>query len=565
MKAAPQLKTRAVDYERYSNEIQSEASIDDQARVCQERMRREGWVHVRSYQDRAMSGASRLRPAYQELLEDARRGLFDIVVAESLDRLSRDQEDVAHLFKHLNFAGVRLFTLSEGWISELHIGLSGTMGALYLKHLGEKTHRGLRGRVEAGRSGGGNSYGYVVVAKPGDNGEIEHGLRKPHHDEVRHIQRIMTDYANGRSPRSIAKALNAEGVPGPSGGTWGPTAINGNVNRGTGILNNELYIGKLIWNRLRYIKNPTSGKRQSRMNPPEAWILKDVPDLRIVPQVLWDKVKARQGQMTRETRPDTRLPKDTFWQHQRPRYLLSGLMKCGCCGANYTKYGASRFGCAGARDRATCSNALTIRGDDLEASILSGLKTRIMEPALFEVFAKEFVAEVNAERMNSTAAKANIRTNLDRVERQIKRLVDAIVDGADAMPLNAKLKELDADKTRLTAELLAAADEQPLLHPNLALVYRTHVERLELALRDPDTGREAFELVRGLIEEVRLVPADGQLNIELKGHLASILAIAAGSKQPADQAQHRALQIKTVASPRNQHNHAYRRPDDRNI
>jgi site-specific DNA recombinase len=152
MQSAPKPNEFAVDYGRYSTKTQSGASIEDQARICQERIRREGWRHVRSYQDRAMSGASRLRPAYQKLLEDARRGEFTIVVAESLDRLSRDQEDVSHLVKHLTYAGVRLLTLSEGWITELHIGLSGTMGALFLKQLAEKTHRGLRGRVKAGRA-----------------------------------------------------------------------------------------------------------------------------------------------------------------------------------------------------------------------------------------------------------------------------------------------------------------------------------------------------------------------------------------------------------------------------
>jgi DNA invertase Pin-like site-specific DNA recombinase len=86
------------------------------------------------------------------------------VVAESLDRLWRDQENVVHLFKLLSFAGVKLVTLSEGEISELHIGLSGTMGALYVKQLAEKTRRGLRGRVEKGRSAGGKSYGYDVIS-----------------------------------------------------------------------------------------------------------------------------------------------------------------------------------------------------------------------------------------------------------------------------------------------------------------------------------------------------------------------------------------------------------------
>ena len=52
-----------------------------------------------------------------------------------------------------------------------------------------------------------------------------------------------------------------------------PSAINGNTERGTGIINNELYIGRLVWNRLRYIRHPSIGKRQSRLNPPDDWII----------------------------------------------------------------------------------------------------------------------------------------------------------------------------------------------------------------------------------------------------------------------------------------------------
>jgi DNA invertase Pin-like site-specific DNA recombinase len=101
-----------------------------------------------------------LRPGVQSLLQDAQRGKFDIVLAEALDRDSRDQADVATLFKHLRFAGVQIVTLAEGEISELHVGLKGTMNALFLKDLAAKTHRGLRGRVEKGKAGGGLCYGY---------------------------------------------------------------------------------------------------------------------------------------------------------------------------------------------------------------------------------------------------------------------------------------------------------------------------------------------------------------------------------------------------------------------
>jgi hypothetical protein len=135
----------------------------------------------------------------------------------------------------LSFLGIRLITVSEGTISELHVGLSGTMGALYVKQLAEKTHRGMRGRVENGRSGGGNSYGYDVVRKPGTGGELELGLRSVNSCEVEIVRGILRAYAAGESPRSIAKALNRKGIPGPSGGTWGPSTINGNATRGTGI------------------------------------------------------------------------------------------------------------------------------------------------------------------------------------------------------------------------------------------------------------------------------------------------------------------------------------------
>ena len=101
-------------------------------------------------------------PGLQDLLADAARGRFEVILAEGLDRLSRDQEDTARIFKQLNFAGIQLFTVAEGEIGELHIGFKSTLNALYLKDLAAKTRRGMRGRVEAGKSGGGLCYGYAV-------------------------------------------------------------------------------------------------------------------------------------------------------------------------------------------------------------------------------------------------------------------------------------------------------------------------------------------------------------------------------------------------------------------
>jgi site-specific DNA recombinase len=75
-------------------------------------------------------------------MRDALNGRFDVVLAEALDRFSRDQEDTAGLFKRLTFAGVNIVTLAEGDITHLHVGLKGTMNALFLKDLADKHDAG---------------------------------------------------------------------------------------------------------------------------------------------------------------------------------------------------------------------------------------------------------------------------------------------------------------------------------------------------------------------------------------------------------------------------------------
>lgn len=209
------MMTRAAIYARYSSDRQRDASLEDQVRVCQDRADREGWTITTSFGDRAISGASLLRKGLQDLIAEAMAGRIEIVLTEALDRLSRDQADVATIYKQLSFAGVRIITLAEGEISELHVGLKGTMNQLFLKDLADKTRRGLRGRVEAGRSGGGNSYGYDVVRRLGSDGEPVTGERAINEQEADIIRRVFREFADGRSPKAIAQRLNKEGIPGP--------------------------------------------------------------------------------------------------------------------------------------------------------------------------------------------------------------------------------------------------------------------------------------------------------------------------------------------------------------
>ena len=159
---------RAVIYARYSSENQREASIEDQVRECRAFIDRQGWAYQHAYTDRALSGASTLRAGYQLLLQEAREGRFDVVVAEALDRLSRDQEDIAALYKRLRFAGIGLVTLGRGrdhrpprraQRDDERAVPQGSRRQDPPRAAGPGRGRAL--------SGGGNSYGYDVVHEPG--------------------------------------------------------------------------------------------------------------------------------------------------------------------------------------------------------------------------------------------------------------------------------------------------------------------------------------------------------------------------------------------------------------
>jgi DNA invertase Pin-like site-specific DNA recombinase len=480
---------RAVIYARYSSDLQRDASIEDQVRICRKRIEAEGWTFRQVYSDHAVSGASHLRPGYQALLQDARKGAFDIVLSESLDRLSRDQEHVAGLYKQLSYHGISLITLTEGEISELHVGLKGAMSALYLKDLAQKTRRGLEGRVRQGRSAGGIAYGYRIVRQTRPDGSLTTGERAVDESEAQTVREIFTSFAAGKSPRSIAYALNARGVPGPSGKPWGASTIYGNWRRGTGILNNELYVGRLVWNRQRFVKDPELGRRQARPNPESEWIVESVPALRIVDEALWAQVKSRQS-IVRQAMIGAR-PTARSEDARRPRYLLSGLLSCGCCGGGYILVGKRHYGCANVHNRGTCDNRLTIRRDVLEDTVLSGLRNKLLHPDLIREFVEEYSREFNRLRREQVLSQTVARNEFAKVERQIRGIIEAIKDGFYMPSMKEEMLSLEARKAALLEETKADPEEPVLLHPGLADVYRRKVETLTEALNDEGLRTEA--------------------------------------------------------------------------
>jgi site-specific DNA recombinase len=518
---------RAVIYARYSSDSQREASIDDQVHNCRARIEAEGWKLEETYADGATSGATVLRPAYQRMLMAARSGSVDVIVAEALDRLSRDQEDVAALYKLLSFAGVMLITLAEGEINELHVGLKGTMNALFLKDLAQKTHRGLAGRIRGGKSGGGKAYGYDIVRALDDAGEPVRGDLKINDEEVRIVRRIFGEYIGGKSPRAIAVAFNREAIAGPTGKGWTASTIMGNRKRGTGILNNQLYIGKRVWNRLAYRRDPDTRKRVSRLNPPDQWIVADVPELRVIAAHVWNQAQEMLETRSRETRPDT--VKGPDWKDRRPKHLFSGLVKCASCGGGMSLVSRIYYGCSARHNKGTCSNRLTMRLDRLEESVLRGLQEQLVTPELTETFVREYTAEINRIRAEATASRSTDERRLSALNRKIGNIVETVSSGRASGALLDRLESLELEKAGLEAEAAQPAPDPVRLHPDIAVLYVGKVGELRSALNMDDTRTEAAIILRGLVDEIRLHPVDGALQIELAGELANLLSFANSS------------------------------------
>jgi len=192
-----------------------------------------------------------------------------------------------------------------------------------------------------------------------------------------------------------------------------------------------------------------------------------------------------------------------------------------------------------------------VRRDKLEVTVLDGLKHQLMHPELVAAFVDEFHREINRRRAEQDGCRDRTARDLEKTEREIGRLIEAIKAGVSGASVKDEMTVLEAKRVELLARLEAAPPSMPRLHPNLAELYRQKVTNLAQALNDEHTRLEAAECIRELIDEIRLVPGNGKLRVELYGELAALLNLA--NEHPRSKGT--GVQITLVAGARN---HLYR-------
>ena len=274
------------------------------------------------------------------------------------------------------------------------------------------------------------------------------------------------------------------------------------------------------------MRDPETGKRRSRPNPEALWVTKHVPQLQIINHELWDKARAIKAKYASQ-RGNKR---------QTRKRLLTGLLRCGYCGGCMTIIGRERYACSARREQGTCTNATSIKAQELEQRVFNGLQSILLgREETMTAFTEAFHAEVKRRQTNTSSQKTVVQKELLKVETGIKRCVDLLLHSDTPMEsIRNTIEELEVQKRTLTRELsLQTEEDKIVLHPNIGELYARKIGDLKSLIQNEATKNQATEIIRSLTDKIVVSPTGqrGRSDVVLHGALASILAYANDTAQ----------------------------------
>ena len=513
----------AAIYARISTDKQSKTSLLDQIRKCREyaEAHRLTVLDEHVFIDEGLSGVGADRAEFQRMMDAALSPShpFAALLVDDTSRLSRNTEDALSTYRRLEFARVQLVAVSQGITSEneqadVFLTVHGMVDSLYVKELAKKVHRGLEGLALRGLSTGGRCFGYDAIP-------VGAGTSKQlavNESEAAVVRRIFEMSAAGVSLKRIVAVLNAERVPPPRPrngrrASWCPTAVREMLRR-------ELYRGRVIWNRSRFVKRPGTNRRVCRPRPESEWKITERPELRIVSDQLWHAVVARIEKF--KTVYAGRGNGGLLTRAATSPYLFSGILKCAECGGNLVIISGNkgrhrRYGCANYFYRKTCSNALTERQEWLEEKLLSGLQEQVLKPEVVEFAIAEFGRALKADLGNLSGELARMRDRKRELEEEMARYAEAIGAGGNMPALIAAMKARQSELDAITDRLLST--EPGSIDAKLGEI-RTFVTSRIADLRtllSKDVALARAEVIKH-VREIEMTPQmDGEPHYEAHG------------------------------------------------
>jgi site-specific DNA recombinase len=513
------MRMRAAIYARYSSENQRPESIEDQISACR-RLAAERSFSVLDdhiYSDQAQSGARKDRQGLASLLGAAQGGWFDVVLVDDLSRLARDNYLMLSIMAELHFEGVHVVSVADGLDSNdeeatLGIQIRGIFNELQLRDLRKKTLRGQMGQKQRGFSVGERTYGYrsipvgtIRMDKKGrPRPEGYKMVLEPREAAV--VLRVFKTYADNFSLTRIVRMLNEEGVPGRirSSKGWSPATVSR-------MLDNEKYIGRWVWNKTESRRDPRTGRRRRFQKPRSEWVIHEDESLRIVPQDLWDRVRAIRQEVRRSWPGGT--GKRGFSKDQGgrvrhfPTHLLSGAMNCGTCGGAIglvSGKGGGYYGCLGAA-RGTCENKMLVRRKLAENTIVEALREHLSSPENIRYVLQRVEEEVRKLCSHIPETICMKETELAAEKQRIAHFVDFIGEGRGSRALAQALLETERKVETLREELddLRRSGEKVFQAPPVEWVEERIIKLEDLLERRTE---QSGLILRRLLGRIRLEP-----------------------------------------------------------
>jgi site-specific DNA recombinase len=492
---------RCAIYVRRSTEEHQIASLDVQIDEATRYVNAKGWTVAREhvYRDDAVSRAEfKKRPGLIAMLNAVKDRGFDAIVLRDDSRLGGDMHRTGLVVQDIVEGGVRLFCYFEdreitleGATDKIMMALRGYAAELEREKIAGRTREHLMTKARRGLNTGGRCYGYdnVPIVEGGRRVGVDYKINDA---EAVIVREIFERYAAGEGYRTIAKALNARGLPPPragrrGSGSWSSSALREIVLR-------ERYTGRLTWGRVG--KAYRGGTKVRLTRAPADHVTVERPELAIVSSELWAAVRARRE----------RLPWKAGTLGPAPKHLLSGLARCAECGgpigvAN-RRQGSTNvraYGCSRHRDRgdAVCGNTLRRPVSTVDAAVIGWVQENVLREELIGDALAELRRRLSerAERPDTDAA--DLESEARRLRGEIDRLVGALAAGTESPSIAGAIGEREQRLAEVRARLGVLSAAPSVLGLEVRRLEREARTRLAdlrgLLGRSPAEGRKALE------------------------------------------------------------------------
>lgn len=497
-------------YARRSKEEHQAASLEVQQGEARRYISQRGWLlesrHV--YIDDSTSRAEfKRRPGLVALINAAEAQEFDIVVVRDETRLGGDTFRTGLVIQELLDSGIRLFyyytdeevALNDA-VSKFLVAARNFASELEREKISQRTHEHLHTKARRRMNVGGRVFGYDNVTLEG--GGVGYCINP---SQAAIVRDIYHQYAEGQGQRAIARTLNERNIPSPRAGkrgtgSWSPSAIRA-------ILRNERYRGVYTWNKVQ--KTYRRGTKIREPRPRDAWVNEQAPELRIIDDELWHRVDQRFA-----TNVDFAVGKPAG-AGRRPRYLLSGIARCGICGGplavNTTRLGRERipaYICAYHRDRgpAVCDNITRRPVDILNGLLIDWLRTHVLADTVAQRALQHIRQAVLEQAANALEDPTQLEEQASQLQLEISRLTSALAECTSTDAPATVIQAITDRERRLSALQLGikAAKTPPTALAaqldQLALTTSQRIKDLSKALTNEQTPGDARSALKALID-----------------------------------------------------------------